>query len=97
MITYLPFRFVKTYSIAAGSSITDTISPDFEISQVNITADADVTATVVFAGKVYTSSFNVVSEYGRPCKDSLTVNASNAGAAAESLVIEILGSKQQAR
>jgi len=94
MIVYIPQRLVKSYSIAAGGSISDTILPDFEVAGVNITADADVSTTVSFGGKSYSASFSVVNDFGRVCKGELDVNASNAGTVAENLTIEILGVKQ---
>jgi len=97
MRVYIPFRLEKSYTIDASGSITDTISPDFEIATVNVTADADVSVTLTFAGKSYSGSFNVVNDFGRPCKDEINVSASNSGTAAENLTIEILGTKQLSR
>jgi len=97
MERYVPERVVKTYSIAAAGSISDVISVKFEVSNVNITKGADVTATITFSGKEYTSSFSVVSDFGRSCNGDLSVSASNAGAAAEDLTIEILGVRQERR
>ncbi len=97
METYVPERLVKTYSIAAAGNVSDVISVEFEVSNVNITKGADVTATITFCGKDYTDSFSVVSDFGRSCKGDLSVAASNAGAAAEDLTLEILGIRQERR
>jgi hypothetical protein len=97
MEVFIPQRIVKTYSIAAAGSISDTIDVNFEVSKVNVTAGADVTATLTFGGKDYATSFDVVSDFGKPCRGDISVSASNAGAAAETLTIEILGCLQERR
>ena len=87
----IPVRKTKTYSIDAAGSTTGTVAIDFMVKKVNVVLDVDVSTTLTFGGKNYTASFDVEDDFGAPCKDDITVSASNSGAASEDLTLEILG------
>jgi len=89
---YLPRRIYKEYSIPAGGTISDSIEPDFQISRlIVVSKGADVSASFVFAGKLYSDSFSVVSDFGKPCVGSIEISASNSGSSDETLSVEVLG------
>ena len=91
MAEYKPARILKEYTIPAGGTISDAVNPFFHVATVNVSAGADVSVTITFGGKEYTGSFSVVSDFGRPAKGAIGIQATNSGTADETLTVEILG------
>lgn len=87
-------------SIAAGGSGTAIVPvPEgtYFIKQINITQGANVTVTDiqidgVSVGEI--ASFDVAAKFGKPlpANDAISASGNNAGAGAENLEIEVIGS-----
>jgi len=85
-------KIVKTYSVPAGGTISDTVVvQDFEVSQIQIqNAGANTTATIDVEG-ITGSVVDIVATFGYPATCIINVSATNAGTATETFDLVIYG------